>query len=63
MNNDTNYAYAAGVYQGFIRNLQYNPYVPGIVVTDRAKFEDFIKNELERLGKNIEEYSQLTPSS
>ena len=58
MNNNTNYAYAAGVYQGFIKSLQYNVYnIPGMEVTDQAKFEAFIKSELERLGKNIQEYS------
>ncbi len=61
MKNTTNYPYAAGVYQGFIKSLQYNTYnIPGMEVTDQAKFENFIKSELERLGKNIQEYSQLT---
>ena len=61
MNKDTNYAYAAGVYQGFIKSLHYNAYnIPGMEVTDLVKFEKFIKNELERLGKDIQEYSQLT---
>ena len=61
MNNVTNYPYAAGVYQGFIMSLQYNTHnIPGVEVVDQVKFETFIKNELERLGKNIQEYSQLT---
>ena len=61
MNNITNYPYAAGVYQGFIMSLQYNTHnIPGVEVIDQVKFETFIKNELERLGKNIQEYSQLT---
>jgi hypothetical protein len=54
-----NYPYAAGVYQGFIKSLQYNTHnIPGVEVIDPALFETFIKNELERLGKNIQEYSQ-----
>ena len=58
MNNNTNYAYAAGVYQGWIKGLQYYPYnIPGMEVVDQAKFEAFIKSELERLGKNIQDYS------
>ena len=61
MNNNTNYAYAAGVYQGWIKGLQYNVYnIPGMEVVDQAKFEAYIKSELERLGKSIQEYSQLT---
>jgi hypothetical protein len=61
MNNHTNYPYAAGVYQGFIKSLQYNTHnIPGVEVIDPDLFETYIKNELERLGKNIQEYSQLT---
>jgi hypothetical protein len=61
MNNNTNYPYAAGVYQGFIKSLQYNTHnIPGVEVIDPDLFETYIKNELERLGKNIQEYSQLT---
>jgi hypothetical protein len=61
MNNNTNYPYAAGVYQGFIKSLQYNTHnIPGVEVIDPDLFESFIKSELERLGKNIQEYSQLT---
>lgn len=61
MNNHTNYPYAAGVYQGFIKSLQYNTHnIPGVEVVDQAKFESFIKSELERLGKNIQVHSQLT---
>ena len=61
MNNHTNYPYAAGVYQGFIKSLQYNTHnIPGVKVIDPDLFETYIKNELERLGKNIQEYSQLT---
>jgi hypothetical protein len=61
MNNHTDYPYAAGVYQGFIKSLQYNTHnIPGVEVIDPDLFETYIKNELERLGKNIQEYSQLT---
>lgn len=61
MNNHTNYPYAAGVYQGFIKSLQHNTHnIPGVEVIDPDLFETYIKNELERLGKNIQEYSQLT---
>ena len=61
MNNHTNYPYAAGVYQGFIKSLQYNTHnIPGVEVIDPDLFETYIKNELERLGKNIQDYSQLT---
>jgi hypothetical protein len=56
-----NYPYAAGVYQGFIKSLQCNIYnIPGIEVTDQVKFENFIKSELERLGKDIQDYSDYT---
>jgi hypothetical protein len=58
MNNAINYPYASGVYQGFIKSLSYNPYIPGMETIDRAKFEAFIESELERMNKNIQEYSQ-----
>ena len=58
MNKVTNYPYASGIYQGFIKSLSYNPYIPGMEVIDRAKFEAFIESELERMNKNIQEYSQ-----
>lgn len=63
MNPKTNvqYAYAAGAYEGFIKGLQYRVFsMPGMDCTDASKFEQFIKNELERLNKDIQEFSQLT---
>ena len=60
MNNNTNYPFAAGIYQGWIKSLQYNIYcLPGMEVSNQAKFEDFIKSELERLDKTIQEYSKV----
>lgn len=59
--NNICYPYAAGVYQGFIQSLQYNIYnIPGMEVTDQAKFKSFIKSELERMGKDIQDYSDYT---
>lgn len=60
----TNYPFAAGTYHGFIMSLQYNiDNIPGVEVTDQAKFEKYIERELQKLDKRIQEYSYQMATS
>jgi len=51
MENPINYPYKAGALEGFIQFLTYGIKIPGVEITDRKAFEEYLLNELKRIDE------------
>lgn len=49
MENTINYPYKAGALHGFIQFLTYGYKIPGVEITDRKAFEEYLMNELKKI--------------
>lgn len=62
MNNTTNYsvnyAYKSGAMEGVLKAMTYRWSIPGVQITDREAFEQFIADEITRVNKDAIEFSK-----
>jgi hypothetical protein len=59
MNSEINLAYKCGVLEGTIKSFSYLFSIPGVEITDRQLFKEFLYNEIARAEKSTEEYSKM----
>ena len=66
MNNTTNYsvnyAYKSGAMEGVLKSWTYRYSIPGVEITDREAFEQFIADEITRVNKDAIEFSKNNPN-
>jgi hypothetical protein len=62
MNSEINLAYKCGVLEGTIKSFSYLFSIPGVEITDRQLFTEFLYNEIARAEKSTEEYSKMISS-
>jgi len=62
MNSEINYAYKSGVLEGTIKSFSYLFSIPGVEITNRQLFTEFLYNEIARAEKSTEEYSNMISS-
>jgi len=62
MNNTTNYsvnyAFKSGAMEGLLKAMTYRWSIPGVEITDRKAFEQFIADEITRVNKDAIEFSK-----
>ena len=66
MNNTTNYsvnyAYKSGAMEGVLKAMTYRWSIPGVQITDREAFEQFIAKEIARVENDAIEFSKNNPN-
>lgn len=66
MNNTTNYsvnyAFKSGAMEGLLKTLTYRWSIPGVIITDRKAFEQFIADEITSVNKDAIEFSKNNPN-
>jgi len=56
--NNINYAYKSGAMEGVLKAMTYRWSIPGVEITDREAFEQFIADEITRVNKDAMEFSK-----
>jgi hypothetical protein len=62
MNSKINYAYKSGVLEGTIKSFSYLFNIPGVEITDRQLFTEFLEREIARANESTKEYSEMISS-
>jgi hypothetical protein len=62
MNSEINLAYKCGVLEGTIKSFSYLFSIPGVEITDRQLFTEFLESEIARANESTKEYSNMISS-
>ena len=61
-NHSVNYAYKSGAMEGLLKTMTNRYSIPGVEITDRKAFEQFIADEITRVNKDAIEFSKNNPN-
>lgn len=62
MNSEINLAYKCGVLEGTIKSFSYLFSIPGVEITDRQLFTEFLEREISRANESAKAYSEMISS-